>query len=228
MTDTPASRRAMRGRLIRTRMGWEPELVAEIPGSNVLHPKYRPAWRTIELVTTVDPGTKMDSIVTVDMVHAHRTYCIYMLERVLWRTVTPTNWTEKTDIMTILPGDCQITGMGQIETFDPSPGPRSRPLVIGGIWRSKRHAVTLIGKQPLIPDRSDIDRMAIIVRYSGYPDNDLNVDAERAYKISEGLVQAFPEIQLPAQGRNIMIRAENTAGRLIPSLWYDEETEIRA
>jgi hypothetical protein len=72
----------------------------------------------------------------------------------------------ETDIMTILPGDCHIPGMNQTETFDPSPGPRSRPLVIGGIWRSKRHAVTLIGKRPETPERSDIDRMAIIVRYS--------------------------------------------------------------
>jgi hypothetical protein len=130
--------------------------------------------------------------------------------------------------MTILPGDCHIPGMDQIETFDPSPGPRSRPLVIGGIWRSKRHAVTLIGKRPETSERSDIDRMAIIVRYSSSTDNDLNVDAERAYKISEGLIQAFPEVQLPAQERNIMIRAENTVSRLIPALWYDEETETRA
>jgi hypothetical protein len=217
MTDS-LPRGILEGRRLRAPMGWTPKIAVGISGSNVLSPKYRPKWRTTKLITSVDPGTKMHSMTTEDTVHAHRTFCIDMLERILWRAVSRGDWTEETDIMTILPGDCHIPGIDQIETFDPSPGPHSRPLVIGGIWRSKCHAVTLIGKRPETPERSDIDRMAIIFRYSSSTDNDLNVDAERAYKISKILIQAFPEVQFLAQERNIMIRAENTVNRLTPTL----------
>jgi hypothetical protein len=69
--------------------------------------------------------------------------------------------------------------------------------------------------------------MAIIVRYIGPNDKDLNVDAERVYEISKGLTQAFPEFKFPEREQHIMIRADSTNPRLIPSLWHDEEAEIR-
>jgi hypothetical protein len=199
--------------------------LAQLTATTILQPRYKFEDRIPELVTTVESGTRMDSTASADIVHSHRIFCSYMLQRIVLHMVEGKGPREDSDAKTVLldtpPSDAPV----RTRSFEPRQGARIRPREFKDVASSRHHADRETGEELLT--RKNINRMAVIVRYIGPNDKDHNVDAERVYEISRGLTQAFPEFEFPKREQHIMIRADNTTPRLIPSLWHDVEAEVR-